>query len=194
MKNTRELTLNAFFIAITVLFAVVPNLGILQIGAVSITILHVPVIIAGLVLGMKSALINSFAFGVSTLFVALTRSTGILDPLFINPLVSVLPRLGFGLMVGLTYNLSKKFIKNFTGQAIVVSVVSTFFHSVFVLSALFIATLGRAEFAVISTSTKGLFLFFFGVFVSNALLEIGAAVLIAVPVAGALKRLNRGKL
>ncbi len=194
MKNTRELTLNAFFIAITVLFAVVPNLGILQVGVLSITILHIPVIIAGLVLGMKSALINSFAFGVSTLFVALTRGSGLLDPLFINPLVSVLPRLAFGLVVGLTYNLSKKFIKNFTVQATLVSVVSTFMHSIFVLGALFLATVGRVEFAEIATSTQGMFLFFFGIFASQSILEVGAAVLIAVPVSGALKRLNRGKL
>ena len=194
MKNTRELTLNAFFIAITVLFAVVPNLGILQVGVLSITILHIPVIIAGLVLGMKAALINSFAFGLSTLFVALTRGSGLLDPLFRNPLVSVLPRLAFGLTVGLTYNLVKKMTQNFTIQATIVAVVSTFAHSIFVLGALFLATVGRVEFAEISTTTQGMFLFFFGIFASQSILEVVAAVVIGVPVSGALKRLNRGKL
>lgn len=192
--KTRDITLNAFFIALTVVLAVVPQLGVIQIGLISITIMHIPVIIAGLVLGFRSAVINAIAFGVATLFVALTRGSGLLDPLFINPLVSVVPRFLFGLSIGMIYSFMKKVSKNDWLNDTVTIVLSTTLHSFFVLSALFIASLGSE--AIMGgydlASNKALALFFVGIFVSNALFEIGAALIIGLPVTNVLRRLNRG--
>lgn len=198
--KTRELTLNAMFIAVTVVMAIVPQFGIIQIGLISITVLHIPVIIAGLVLGYKSAIINALAFGVATLFVALTRGSGLLDPLFINPLVSVLPRLLFGVSIGLITGLMNKVSKNQVLNDATTAILSTAIHSVLVLGALFIATLGNATIQAAiaeimknpSLGVSGIFAFFLGILVSNTLFEIIVAVLIALPVTNVLRRLNRG--
>lgn len=190
--KTRDLTLNALFIALTVVMAIVPNLGVIQIGVISITILHIPVIIAGLVLGFRAALINAFAFGVASMFVAISRGSGILDPLFVNPLVSVVPRLLFGLAIGVIYAGMKKISKNQTVIDAVTAVVSTLIHSVLVLSALFIASIGNPAFFELANTTPKLFLLFQGIFISNALFEVAAALIIALPVANVLRRLNRG--
>lgn len=191
--KTRDLTLNALFIALTVVMSIVPNFGVIQIGVISITILHVPVIIAGLVLGFRAAVINSLAFGFASLFVALSRGSGLLDPLFINPLVSVLPRLLFGISIGLINGGMKKISKNDALNDGVSAVVSTVIHSILVLSALFISAIGNPAFMELGDTTSKLFLFFMGIFVSNALLEVAAAVVFALPVANVLRRLNRGR-
>lgn len=191
--KTREITLNALFIAITVVLAIVPQLGVIQIGVVSITIMHIPVIIAGLVLGFKSAVINALAFGFATMFVAISRGSGLLDPLFINPLVSVLPRLMFGVSIGLISSFMNRISKNQTLNDGVTTVISTTLHSVFVLSALFFASLGNAAIQESFAGSSALMYFFVGVFTSNALLEIGAALIIALPVTSVLRRLNRGR-
>jgi uncharacterized membrane protein len=98
--KTREITINAMLIAITALLAIVPNLGIITIGPVSLTIMHIPVILAGIVFGFQSAVITGVTFGISSMFVAMTRGVTPVDLLFINPVVSVLPRLLFGISVG----------------------------------------------------------------------------------------------
>lgn len=190
--KTRDLTMNALFIAITVVMALVPNFGVIQIGVISITILHVPVIIAGLVLGFKAAIINALAFGVATMFVAISRGSGILDPLFINPLVSVLPRLLFGVSIGLIQSFMKAISKNQTLNDGVTAVVSTLIHSILVLLALFISAIGNPAFAELADTTPKLYLLFQGIFVSNALFEVAVALIFALPVTNVLRRLNRG--
>ena len=66
-------------------------LGFIPIGAISITIVHLPVLIGLMVQGLPTGLFLGTLFGVISLLRSLTP-TGLLDPFFINPLISVLPR------------------------------------------------------------------------------------------------------
>ena len=52
-KKTKNLTLLALFIAIEAVMVMVPFLGFIPIGPLRATFLHVPVIIAAIVLGTK---------------------------------------------------------------------------------------------------------------------------------------------
>lgn len=191
MKNTRELTLNAMFMTIIIIMALVPSLGIFQVGAIAIQVLHIPVIIAGLVLGFKSGVLNGFVFGVVSLYVALTRGSGPLDPYFINPIVSVLPRILFGISIGSISGLLGGFIKNdtikFGGAAFLSTLAHTFFVFVALSSVIFVT--GIPSFGDTS-STSGFFIFLAGIFAYNAVLEAIAAMLIVPPVVLALKRLR----
>ena len=54
--KTRSLTLMAILIAIMLLMGFVPNLGFIMIGPVSITLMCIPVIVATMVLGLKTGL------------------------------------------------------------------------------------------------------------------------------------------
>ena len=114
--NVKEITFNAMFIAIVAIMALIPNLGIITVGPLSITILHIPVIVAGIAFGMRSALIVSAAFGLSTMFVAMTRAVTPIDALFANPVLSVFPRLLFGLTIALLWNVMKSFKWNSTSS------------------------------------------------------------------------------
>ena len=62
--KTRSLTLMAILIAVMLLMGYVPNLGFIMIGPISITLMCIPVIIATLVLGLKTGLMMGLLFAV----------------------------------------------------------------------------------------------------------------------------------
>jgi uncharacterized membrane protein len=70
---------------------------------VALTIMHVPVIIAAVLEGPVVGLIVGFLFGAFSLIQAAVAPTGPVDVAFINPLVSVLPRLLIGPVAWLAY-------------------------------------------------------------------------------------------
>src|SRR5690554_7708529 len=89
--DTKKLTFMALMLAITLILDLTP-LGAIPLGPVSATIIHIPTIITGIILGPIAGLIMGTLLGLVSLLHALTRPATPLDPLFINPLVSVLPR------------------------------------------------------------------------------------------------------
>ena len=87
MKNTKNFTLTAMFLAILILLAVTP-LGFIPIGPINATTMHIPVIIASIVLGPRLGAFLGGVFG----FISLIRSTIIQTPLsfVFSPLVPVI--------------------------------------------------------------------------------------------------------
>ncbi len=189
-SKTKELTLNALFIAITVVMAVIPNLGMIHLGAVSITIMHIPVIIAGIILGMRSAVINSLAFGLSSMFISATRPTMPLDVFFVNPLVSVIPRLLFGISVALIYKLLLKTKLSFALRTAITAALSTLLHTIFVLTPLYFLIVRSNDIQLINSLPGSIFTFLWITLVSNGVLEIIASILISMPITSALKKVQ----
>ncbi|MGI6623119.1 MAG: ECF transporter S component [Acetivibrionales bacterium] len=115
-KSPRGLTFLGLMLAITIIMDMTP-LGMIPIGAISATIIHIPTIITGVVLGPVAGFIMGTSFGIVSLTHALTRPATILDPLFMNPLVSVLPRMFIGVVsyyvfLGISKLLKKSPLKN----------------------------------------------------------------------------------
>ena len=107
LRDTRNLTVLAVMLAITLILDVTP-LGAIPLGAISATIVHIPTIITGIILGPIAGFIMGTLMGLISLIHALTRPMTALDPLFINPLVSVLPRMFIGVVSYYTYAGLKK--------------------------------------------------------------------------------------
>ena len=76
MKNTKNFTLTAMFLAILILLAVTP-LGFIPIGPINATTMHIPVIIASIVLGPRLGAFLGGTFGL----ISMIRSTVIQTPL-----------------------------------------------------------------------------------------------------------------
>lgn len=191
MRNTRELTLNAMFITVILVMSFIPQLGIIQLGVIAFQIIHIPVIVAGLTLGFKSGVLNGFVFGASTLYVALTRGSGLLDPFFINPLVSILPRILFGITIGGLAGLLQPIIKKDGLRYAVISFLSTILHSVFVFIALYsVVFIGGTTITSGPQTAQTLFVFMVGIFTSNALVEAIAATIIVPPIVITLRKLK----
>jgi uncharacterized membrane protein len=155
-QKIREMTILAMFIAIIVVMGFVPNLGFITIAGVSQTIIHIPVLIGGVLLGRKNAIILGLTFGLASFFRA-TTSVGF-DFLFIFPWVSILPRFIFGLLIYDVYQLALKLLKKRFVALVVAFFVLTLIHSLMVLPMLwstFPLVVGNADWGSIVDQNAG---------------------------------------
>jgi len=188
--KVKELTQLAMLVALTIILGVIPNIGIIQIGPVSLTILHIPVIIAALLFQVRGGTIVGLVFGLTSWFVASTRAITPIDLLFVNPLVSVLPRLLFGVFAGLLVKFLIK-QKNNTIKYGSVAFVSTLIHSLLVYTCLYFN--GKEIFfpnAGLGEAVKSYVPFVVGAFTVNALIEAGVAAVICIILMRTLERMR----
>lgn len=190
-QKTKSIVYNALLIAIVVILAVVPNLGFIQVGGMAITIVHIPVIIAAILFGYKSALLMGFAFGISSLLVAATRGAAF-DILYVNPLVSVVPRVLFAIATVAIYNFTKTLIKDDIINVGISAFLSSLVHSILVISALYLSvSLGFAD-EFLSMISGGFWAFIFAMIGLQVLGEAVLATIVTVPVVKALRKvINR---
>lgn len=190
MKNqknnlNRTLAVTAALGALTILLAIT-HLGYIPwFSGASITVLHVPVILACILLGLGPGLATGLIFGFTSLVMAATMPTGPIDPFFVNPLISVLPRLLFAACTWAIYKgfevVSVKVQKFPEILAVgIAAFLGTMLHSVFVLGALVIAK--ALTWQILVT-----------VLISNSLLEAAAATVILVAVVSIKKVSNSNK-
>lgn len=90
--SVKDITITGLMIALS-LVMLNSGLGTITLPMIRITISHVPILITAILVGLPQALVVALAFGANTLLIALTQPTSLLDPFFVNPLVSILPRL-----------------------------------------------------------------------------------------------------
>ena len=136
---TRKLVLTAALSALIIVLGIT-KLGLIPLGpAASITILHVPIILAACLIGLPYALFTGAVFGIMSLVQAAMSPSGVLDPLFVNPLVSVLPRMLVGLIawaLWVAFNKIPKLPK--TVSAGITAFLSTVCHTLLVIGSLYL--------------------------------------------------------
>ncbi len=135
LKESRNLVIMGLMLALTIIFDLTP-LGAIPLGIVSATITHLPTIIIGVIIGPVAGMLMGLMFGVITLLHALTRPMTILDPLFVNPLISVLPRMLIGVSSYYVYKLLEKMMTNKTVPTFVAGVMGSITNTVLVLGML----------------------------------------------------------
>ena len=137
----QNLTVNAMIIALIALMGFVPFLGFIPLGAsVSITIIHLPVLLGAALLSTRSATLFGLSFGLVSLLVVVTNPTPQpIDLFFVNPLISVLPRILFGLFAGVLFSFTRRFANlQQYGLLSLFAFLGTVFHTVLVLSMLWL--------------------------------------------------------
>lgn len=155
--------------ALTILFGFT-RLGLIPwFSGASITILHVPVILATILAGLGVGETVGFIFGLTSLVVAATQGVGT-DLYFVNPMVSVLPRLCIAPVVYLIYKGLRRirWCPEIVAAGIV-AFIGTMVNSALVLLAL--TGVGAITFEVLVTIITG-----------NSLLEAAAAIIICMAV------------
>lgn len=114
--KTRQLVVTAMLGAITIVLGLTP-LGFIPLGLINVTTMHIPVIVAGILEGPFVGALVGLIFGLSSMVNAILRATPI-SFIFLNPIVSVIPRILIGVFTALVYrflkNKDNKLIKNFT--------------------------------------------------------------------------------
>ncbi|MBN2221788.1 MAG: ECF transporter S component [Vallitaleaceae bacterium] len=179
-KDTRLIVVTGMMLAITLILTFTP-LGFIQVPPISITIMHLPVIIAGVIAGPISGFIVGLGMGLASMFKAIS-SVNIADKVFVNPLVSVLPRIFIGVTSYYSYYYvktllqklkSKNLLKN--GLATLVGALTgTLTNTILVLTMLYVVHFSKDLKAFDFIKIAVTF---------NVALELVAAVLICVPVA-----------
>ena len=136
-ERTSHKTIKAITITAS-MGALIIVMGLTHIGFIpwfsgaSITIMQIPVILAALIAGKYSGLGTGFIFGVFSLIQAAIAPIGPLDPFFVNPLISILPRCLMGLCAFWSFaffNKIPKFSKiaNYAISGLFASLVNTCF-------------------------------------------------------------------
>lgn len=104
--DVRKLAVIGVLGAISAVLGMTP-LGFIPVGPTRATIMHIPVIIGAI---MEGPIVGGFVgliFGLFSIFQAVTNPTPV-SFVFLNPLVSVLPRILIGLFAYYSYNVLKK--------------------------------------------------------------------------------------
>lgn len=106
-KNKNIAITGAFSALIIVMM--LTGLGYIRINPqVAYTILQVPVILATILGGLVPGLLTGFVFGLSSLIKSAVMPLSLLDPYFLNPLCSIVPRLVIPIVTWLVFTGLKK--------------------------------------------------------------------------------------
>lgn len=122
-SNVLLITKTAMFSALIIVMTFVPYLGYITIpGMLSITTLHIPVIIGAIVLNdYRSGTVLGAVWGITCLIYAALNGTAD-AAIFLNPMISVVPRILVGFLVTLFYRLSLKIMRGRISTAVMTSV------------------------------------------------------------------------
>jgi uncharacterized membrane protein len=176
------ITTLGLLMAMIIIMTYIPNLGYITTGFFSITIVHIPVIIGAILTGPIGGLVLGTTWGVTSWHYATTLGT-IEAAIFVNPLVSILPRILVGLIISYSSLGLKKIIRFDFARNLVVSILGALSNTVLVLTAIFLfASSGLVTF------NQGLAYIFTFVISLNGSLEILSAGLLAPTVLKALSK------
>lgn len=178
-------------IAIIFVQAMVPFLGFIPTGFVNITIIHITVIVAAIVLGPKDGAIVGLVWGIGTIIRAFTSPTSIIDTtVFTNPVISVLPRIAVGLIAGWVYLWFKKHTtKKVLGMAIA-SGIGSLVNTLLVLGLMRIMY-SSAMAQAYATQTDLLNKLLLVIVGTNGVPEMIAAIIIAPAISTAILKSNK---
>lgn len=190
-KKIAQMTQLAVLIAILAILTLT-GLGLITTGVVSITILHIPVIIGGLTLGPKYGGILGLVFGILSMIYATFRGVTPVDMMF-SPagghgmpvqamIMSIVPRVILGMIPCVIFRLLSKVIKKEYISAGMAAGLSTMLHTVMVLGCLYLMFFREMNFSEV---VKNIFLTVIGL---NGVLEILAAGIICSGVSVPLRR------
>lgn len=206
MKNVREFTLTAIFLSIILLFALTP-FGFIHLGVIKATLIHIPVIIASIVLGpkigaflgamfgMTSVITNTLAptllsFAFSPAIPVLGTSQGSFWALFI----AIVPRVIIGII---PYYLHRIIVKSKTRQKtglFLSGLITTFIHTFLVMGLIsFIFQDAYAQ-AINADSANAILKAVLIVFFTNGIAEAIMAALVVVFVVPALFKISNNQI
>lgn len=183
-KKTKNLTLFALFIAIEAVMVMVPFLGFIPIGPLRATLLHVPVIIAAIVLGTKQGCLIGLVFGLSSLLMNTMQPTVtsfVFSPFIsgsvLSAVIAIVPRVMIGFVSGSIYQLIKN--KQQTIATAVAAFLGALTNTVLVLGGIW-ALFGTSYAKAIGQDASKLGSYFLAVSSTQSLLEAFVGVVIVV--------------
>lgn len=187
-KKNLKIAQYALFSAIVIAMNFVPYIGYISYGGLSITLIHIPVIVGACVLGVSGGLTLGTVWGVSCLIKAvLAPPTPLEGIIFRNPIVSILPRILMGLFAALVFKALKKHWHIASVSAVLVGCLT---NTCLVMGSIYLLYCKKygPELGIASVNFGGLTNYVLAAFTINAVVEIISAIVITLPVVRALKK------
>ena len=196
-QNTKRMTLFALFLAIEIMLFCTP-FGFLQLGPLAITLMHIPVIAASILLGVREGMALGLVFGLCSMIKA-TMAPGITSFVFspfvtiggisgnwTSVLIALVPRVLVGYVPGALYSLFQKKGLHQSMAACLAAVIATLLHTALVLGGIWVFF--GEPYAAVLGSAKDLLLGLFGMTVlTNSLPETAVAGLVMAALVKAIR-------
>lgn len=183
----KNFTLTTIFLSIILLCAFTP-FGFLHLGVVKATIIHIPVIIASIILGPRIGAFLGLAFGITSIWInTITPSLlsfafspaipvlGTDQGSFWALIVAIVPRVILGFLPYYLYKALQKLMKNLQKSTqkslFVTGLFSTFIHTFLVMGAIVLLFQDAYAQAIDAQGAYGVITAVLTVFVTNGLIE-----------------------
>lgn len=201
-KKTQYMTSMALFLAIEIILVVTP-LGYIPIGPLNATTMHIPVIIAGIVLGKKAGAELGFVFGLISLIKATIQpgitsfcfspfvTIGTMSGNYKSLLIAFVPRILLGYLAGLVFGIMKKNNRENLG-VVVGALTGAITNTVLVLSGIYIF-FGEAYASAVGVQYSTLVTVLLGVVSTNGILEAILGAIVSLAIYKALKPILKSK-
>lgn len=186
-KRTFEITQMVQFALLIAILVILTQtqLGFINYGVVSITILHIPVIIGSIIMGPIYGGLLGLTFGIISMVNATLRGATPIDMMF-SPFVSglpiqsvimcIIPRIILGIVPAIFFSKLPKCIHKKQFRLAVCAALSTIIHTILVLGCLYFMFFTDMNAAQV---LKNIFLTLVGI---NGILEVFSAVIISTAV------------
>ncbi|MDO4664491.1 MAG: ECF transporter S component [Erysipelotrichaceae bacterium] len=195
-KKTKTIALFAMFLAIELLLVLTP-LGYIRTPFISITLMHIPVIAAGILMGPAYGAALGLVFGLTSVWNATMSPTitsfcfspfvtiGGVSGNWTSLIIAIVPRVLLGWIAGALFNALNKKI-NRPISALICGVLATACHTLMVLG--LIAMLWGPQYAqAIGQSPDTLLMYLGFVILTNGIFEMIAASVVSMALAKAIK-------
>lgn len=195
-QKTRTMALFAMFLAIELILLLTP-LGYIRTPFLSITLMHIPVIAAGILMGPAYGAALGLVFGLTSVWNATMNPSltsfvfspfvtiGNVSGNWTSLIIALVPRVLLGLIAGLAFQMFNKKL-NRPLSALLAAVSATLCHTLMVLG--LIALFWGPQYAqAIGQSPNALLAYLGLVILTNGLAEMAAAGLVCMALAKAIK-------
>ena len=186
-QRIRRNTLRAIFMAIVILQDLVPFFGNIPLGPLSITTLHVTVILAAITLGPGEGAVIGGTWGILTWIRAFVAPT--------NPLVAIFPRIMIGVVAGYLFRLVVHYSHSQRLAAILAAAAGAITNTGLVLGLIYLFYRTPAVAHAYGVDVSHLLPALLAIMATNGLAELLLAViivpLIALPVLEVRRRLGQ---
>ncbi|MEG0549025.1 MAG: ECF transporter S component [Coprobacillus sp.] len=193
-QKTKNLAFMSLFIAIEILMVMIPFLGFIPIGPLRATTLHIPVIIAGIVLGKEKGAGIGLVFGLSSLVmntISPTVTSFVFSPFIsgsvLSAIIAIVPRVLIGYIAGLIYEKMKT--KNELVKMIIGSFLGALTNTLLVLGGIYFI-FGSQYASAIGQDFSVLLPYLIGIITTSGLLEAIVGTIIATMVSRILIKFN----
>ncbi|URZ03913.1 ECF transporter S component [Clostridium felsineum] len=183
--KTRQITMIGLLFAVTIVLGVT-GIGFLPIPPFKTTIMHIPVIIGAIVGGPIVGAITGLLFGIFSIIQAINTPLPT-SFIFMNPLVSVLPRILIGIISYYVYKIIKR--KSEKSGIILGIIAGSFTNTLGVLGMIYILYINAYANALhisYSTAVKSLL-----ILVANGIISAAMALIVSFPIIIIVKRIRK---